>query len=132
MLRSESAIRATLGYVPVKANTKEETAAELAAKPDRWRIYADGGCDDSGNGKESGVAGWGGYIEEIDVDGNIVQVASLWGPVGTDQGSRWFMGSPRETNHTGELNGDDDDDVDGLFNVSLREPHCLTCMRKHA
>jgi hypothetical protein len=37
-------------YEPVKTNTKEETAAELAAKPHRWRIYTDGGCDDSGKG----------------------------------------------------------------------------------
>ena len=91
-------------YVPVKANTKEETAAELAAKPHRWRIYTDGGCTDSGKGKESGAAGWGCYIEEC-VDGTWVHVATLWGPVVTDHESRWFMGSPRGTNQTGELNG---------------------------
>ena len=75
-------------YVPVKANTKEETAAELAAKPHRWRIHTDGGCTDSGKGKESGVAGWGCYIEEIGADGDCVHVASLWGPVVTDHESR--------------------------------------------
>jgi ribonuclease HI len=91
-------------YVPVKVNTKEETAAELAPKPHRWRIHTDGSCTDSGKGKESGVAGWGCYIEEIGADGNIVHVASLWGPVVTDHESRWFMGSPRGTNQTGEVN----------------------------
>jgi hypothetical protein len=64
-------------YEPVKANTKEETSAELAAKPHRWRIYTDGGCGNSGKGKESGAARWGCYIEEIDANGNIVHVASL-------------------------------------------------------
>ena len=51
------------------------------------------------------MAGWGCYIEEIDADGNWVHVASLWGPVVTDHESRWFMGSPRGTNQTSELNG---------------------------
>jgi hypothetical protein len=50
-------------YVPVKANTKEETAAELAPKPHRWRIHTDGSCTDSGKGKESDAARWGCYIE---------------------------------------------------------------------
>ena len=79
-------------YAPVKANTKEETAAELAAKPHRWRIYTDGGCIDSGSGKgtESGAARWGCYIEEC-VDGNWVHVATLWGHVVTDHESRWFI-----------------------------------------
>ena len=35
--------KTTEAYVVVKANTKEETAAELAAKPHWWRIYTDGG-----------------------------------------------------------------------------------------
>ena len=33
-----------------------------------------------------------------------MHVASLWGPVVTDHESRWFMGSPRGTNQTGEVN----------------------------
>jgi hypothetical protein len=99
--------KTTSHYEPVKANTKEETAAELAAKPHRWQIYTGGGCDDSGKGKESGAARWGCYIEEIGADGTIVHVASMWGPVVTDHESRWFMGSPRPTNQTGELNGID-------------------------
>jgi hypothetical protein len=97
--------KTTSHYEPVKANTKEETAAKLAAKPHRWRTYTDGGFDDSGKEKESGAARRGCYIEGIDDDGNIVHVASLWGPVVTDHESRWFMGSPRPTNQTGELDG---------------------------
>ena len=78
----------TSHYEPVKANTKKETAAELAAKPHRWWIYTDDGCDDGGKGKESGAAGWGCYIEETDDDGNIVHVASLWGRGTCGDGSR--------------------------------------------
>ena len=51
--------KTTEAHVVVKANTKEETAVALAAISHRWRIYTDGGCDDSGNGTESGAAGWG-------------------------------------------------------------------------
>ena len=76
-------------YELVKANTKKETTVELAAKPHWWRIYTDGGCTDSGKGTESGVVGWGCYIEEIYADGNWVHVASLWGPVVTDHESRY-------------------------------------------
>ena len=53
-----------------------------------WRIYTDDGYTDSGKGTESGAAGWGCYVEEIDADGNIVHVASLWGLVVTDHESR--------------------------------------------
>jgi hypothetical protein len=97
--------KTTSHFELVQANTEEETVAELTANPHRWRIYTDGGCDDNGKGKESGAARWRCYIEEIGADGNIVHVASLWGPVVTDHESRWCMGSPRPTNQTSELNG---------------------------
>ena len=98
--------KTTEAHVVVKANTKEETAAELAAKPHRWRIYTDGGCDESGKGEESGAAGWGVYIVEVDAEsGELTLKAHLWGPVVTDVKSKWWMGAARGTNQTGELNG---------------------------
>jgi hypothetical protein len=66
-------------------------------------------------GKNSSAARWGCYIENIDVDGNIAHVASLWGPVVTDHDSRWFMGSPHSTNQTGELNNVSVDDDGAAF-----------------
>ena len=98
--------KTTEALVVVKANTKEETAAELAKIPHRWRIYTDGGCNNSGKGKESGAAGWGVYIVEVDAEsGELSFKAHLWGPVVTDEKSRWWMGSRRGTNQTGEVNG---------------------------
>ena len=91
--------KTTEAHVVVKANTKEETAAELAAKPHRWRIYTDGGCDESGKGEESGAAGWGVYIVEVDAEsGELTLKAHLWGPVVTDVKSKWWMGAARGTN----------------------------------
>jgi hypothetical protein len=100
--------KTTEAYVVVKANTKEETAAELAAKPHphRWRIYTDGGSDESGKGEESGVAGWGVYIAEVDAEsGELTLKAHLWGHVVTDKKSQWWVGAARGTDQTGELNG---------------------------
>ena len=83
--------------------TKEETAAALVAISHRWRIYTDGGCDDSGNGTESGAAGWGAYIVEVDVEsGELSFKAHLWGPMVTDAMSQWWMGSERDTNQAWE------------------------------
>jgi hypothetical protein len=53
-------------YDPKKANTREETAVQLAAHPYQWWIYTHSGCDDSGKGEGGGAARWGCYIEQID------------------------------------------------------------------
>ena len=88
-----------------KANTPEQTAAELAAVEHELRIYSDGGCDGNGAGGKWGASGWGVHVSLVLADGSLEEMADLWGPVETQEASPWFMGAVRGTNQTGELSG---------------------------
>jgi ribonuclease HI len=90
-----------------RANTREETISKLAAVEHRFRIYTDGGCDDSGEG---GIAGWGASAVRVtspdaQPETDETPVADLWGRVVLDKQSVWFQGCARATNNTGELTG---------------------------
>lgn len=88
-----------------KANTAEQTAAELAAIEHELRLSSDGGCDGNGAGGKWGASGWGVHVSSVSADGSLIELADLFGPVVTDAESQWFMGASRGTNNTGELSG---------------------------
>ena len=54
------------------------------------------------------------------------------GLIGDPADSRVSSGALLQLYNTKINAGDDDDEDDGISNVSRREHHCLTCMREHA
>ena len=89
----------------VRANTAAETAEKLAQTDHSLRIYTDGGSDGNGAKGQWGESGWGVAVFQVTEEGNVFEIADLYGPVVATDTSPWFAGAARGTNQTGEVTG---------------------------
>ena len=90
--------------VSSRANTPQQTAEAIARYPDGTLIvYTDGGCDGNGARGYHGASGWGVCITKKTATGTLEVIAELHGPIVTDRGADWDLGSERGTNNTGEV-----------------------------
>ena len=93
-----------------KIENKETEYTEENRDINELALYTDGSCRDNNNNKVSTQpAGWGIAVVEGKVDENrkITRegrlIESLYGPVITDLKSKYFLGTEKASNNTGEL-----------------------------